>query len=377
MVTTAEQVFSQPTAVVRQAVPEGPPVRVLVADDDPAIRSLVRGVFTVSPCCSGCVEAEDAEDVFAALEASPPDVILLRSALAGMNGLQVTRSIMVRHPVPVVIMADQAEEDMDRAFECLRSGALDIVTRTEAGLSLPETVTRVVSLARQVRALQKRQDVPEARPDVSALPVQALFLLAGTGALGAALRVWQGCAPSFSVPVVLVTALAPSLLPGFVRWLDDTLEEGALLADLNTGQPLKVGPLNVVAASALPRVVASGDRGLILAGLPEGPWSASHVSSGENGFDVLLASLAEVAPEETVKETAAVLLGGLHSSGAAGLSLLKRARGRTFVELPALCPFAQSSFTAVRIGAADVYANVSSLVALLDGLGASQAESGA
>ncbi|WP_291365214.1 response regulator [Acetobacter sp. UBA5411] len=373
MVTTADQVFSQPTAVIRQATPEGPPVRVLVADDDPEIRALVRRVFAASPDCSDCLEAEDAEDVFTTLETSPPDVILLRSSLAGMNGLQATRSIMVRHPVPIIIMADVGEEDLDRAFECLRSGALDIVMRTEAALSSSETLARVVSLARQAKELQPRQDAPEAQTGASAFPVKALFLMAGTGALGSALRVYQDCDLAASIPVVLVTALPPSLLPEFVRWLDETFENGAKLADLATGQPLKAGPLNVVVASALPRVVASDDKGVILAGLPDGPWAAPLTPSGENGFDVLLASAAEVAAKETV----AVMLGGLHSSGAAGLSLLKRAGGRAFVELPALCPFARSSFTAVRIGAADAYANVSHLVTLLDGLSAQQAVSGA
>lgn len=373
MVTTADRIFSQPTAATPQASSEGPSVRVMVADNDPKIRSLVRTVFAACPDCSDCVEAENADDVFTALEASPPDIILLRSALAGMSGLQVTRSVMVRHPVPVVIMADPEEEDLDQAFECLRSGALEIVSRTEAALSSSDTVSRIVSLARQAKELKPRQDVPENRPDGSALPVGVLFLLAGTGALGAALRVYQASDLSTSVPVVLVTAIAPSLLPDFVRWLDETLEEGAKLADLATSQPLKAGPLNVVTTSSLPRVVASGSRGVILAGLPDVPWSAPRTSSGENGFDVLLASTAEVAAKEAV----AVLLGGLHSSGAAGLSLLKRAGGRAFVELPALCPFAQSSFTSVRIGAADAYTNVSRLVTLLDGLSAQQALSGA
>lgn len=373
MVTVADRIFSQPAAASSQVHPEEPPVRVLVADGDPAIRSLVRKMLGDHPGCSDCIEARDADDVFAALETSPPDVILLGSAFAGMNGLQVTRAVMVRQPVPVVIMADVEEEDLDRAFECLRSGALEIVPRTEESLSSSDTLSRLLDLARQAKALQPRHDAPEIQGNVSSLPVDVLFLMAGTGALGAALRVYQAAEFSSSIPVVLVTALASSLLPDFVRWLDETLEGGAKLVDLATGQPLTAGALNVVAASVLPRVVASDGRGVILAGLPDIPWMTPDTSSGENGFDVLLASTAEIAAKEAV----AVLLGGLHSSGAAGLSLLKRAGGRAFVELPALCPFARSSFTAVRIDAANVYATVSGLVTLLDDLNAQRALPGA
>jgi len=118
--------------------------RVLVVDDEPKIRTLVRRYlesdgFTVR-------EAETGEDALAAVAAWAPDVVVLDVRLPGMDGFAVLAELRRRSEAYVLMLTARAEE-VDTLLG-LSLGADDYVTKP---FSPREVAARVKTLLRRGR----------------------------------------------------------------------------------------------------------------------------------------------------------------------------------------------------------------------------------
>jgi two-component system KDP operon response regulator KdpE len=101
------------------------PIKVLVVDDEPPIRKLLRmGLGTQG------YQTLDAPNAKAALEllASKPDLVILDLGLPDMQGLELLRQIRARtETVPIVVLSSRGDEDAKVA--ALDQGADDYVTK--------------------------------------------------------------------------------------------------------------------------------------------------------------------------------------------------------------------------------------------------------
>jgi two-component system, OmpR family, KDP operon response regulator KdpE len=101
------------------------PIKVLVVDDEPPIRKLLRmGLGTQG------YQTLDAPNAKAALElmASKPDLVILDLGLPDMQGLELLRQIRARKDtVPIVVLSSRGDEDVKVA--ALDQGADDYVTK--------------------------------------------------------------------------------------------------------------------------------------------------------------------------------------------------------------------------------------------------------
>ena len=68
-------------------------VRILIADDDAAIRRLLRRLIENHADWSVCGDAQDGKDAIGKAEELSPDVIVLDLAMPQMNGFQAARAI--------------------------------------------------------------------------------------------------------------------------------------------------------------------------------------------------------------------------------------------------------------------------------------------
>ena len=86
---------------------EGP--LVLVVDDDPALRELIR----VSLSLDGYTvrEAASAEEALAAIEDTAPDLVLLDVVMPGVDGWQMLQRMQERHgSIPVIMFSGKVDE---------------------------------------------------------------------------------------------------------------------------------------------------------------------------------------------------------------------------------------------------------------------------
>jgi len=128
----------------RRDRPAGP-VRVLVVDDEPNIRTVLRGYLEAEGFLVD--EVGDGEHALAAMASRPADVVLLDVMLPGVDGLEVLRRL--RHGGdPFVVVVSARTDEVDRLLG-LGLGADDYITKP---FSPREVVARVKAMLRRGRA---------------------------------------------------------------------------------------------------------------------------------------------------------------------------------------------------------------------------------
>jgi DNA-binding response OmpR family regulator len=133
------------------------PVHVLVVDDEPLIRTMLRRYlveegFTVS-------EAADGGAMRDVLEHEPVDLVLLDVMMPGEDGIALTRYIRQRSEIPVIMLTSKSDL-IDRVVG-LEAGADDYLTKP---FELREVLARIRTVMRRAR--------PRSEP-ASAAPVPA------------------------------------------------------------------------------------------------------------------------------------------------------------------------------------------------------------
>ncbi len=99
--------------------------RLLIADDEPEIRSILQEFLCESYECRAVGSAEEA---LAMLRASKYDIVISDINMEGMSGLEMIPHVREIAPETVIIMISGAQT-IDYAIEALRAGAFDYVTK--------------------------------------------------------------------------------------------------------------------------------------------------------------------------------------------------------------------------------------------------------
>ena len=115
------------------------PIRVLLVDDHPVVRSGIHGLLEKAMDIEIVGEASSGEEALHLVEETHPDVLLLDMELPDIQGTQVARQIQQLHP-KVKIMALSAHDDSVYVRELLEMGAAGYLMKEEA----PELIIEAV-----------------------------------------------------------------------------------------------------------------------------------------------------------------------------------------------------------------------------------------
>jgi DNA-binding response OmpR family regulator len=115
--------------------------RILIVDDDEAIRALLR--LTLPTEEYDVTEAVDGEDGLELLGETKPDLILLDWKMPGRHGSLVLDEVKVRRPnLPVIVLTSEIQEHHRRLAESLRVDAF--LTKPFSPIELLETIERLL-----------------------------------------------------------------------------------------------------------------------------------------------------------------------------------------------------------------------------------------
>jgi len=152
--------------------------RVLIADDDPAIRLVLRHRLESAGCA--VEETADGESALSELGTRQFDVALIDIILPGMDGLEVLSRARDEHYKTAIIIITAAST-MSNAVEAMKRGAHDYLTKPFANLDL---VTAAVAQAATTTAQDRTE--AEIKPDTAggeivgrSLPMQEVYKLIG------------------------------------------------------------------------------------------------------------------------------------------------------------------------------------------------------
>src|SRR4030042_6140931 len=124
---------------------------ILIVEDDPSIRKLVR-VNLVKRGYS-VSEAEDSHQAISLFQEVPVDLVLLDLLLPGLSGVDVCAWIRARSDVPIIVLSARLEEDLKVA--ALDAGADDYVTKP---FGQEELMARVRAFLRRSYVSAKTND---------------------------------------------------------------------------------------------------------------------------------------------------------------------------------------------------------------------------
>ncbi len=108
-------------------------VKVLVVDDSPFFSKQVKKLMEKEPCIEVVATAKNGQECLEFLSTGPAvDLITLDIHMPVMPGDTALKHIMIRHPIPVLILSSFQAGSLDKIFEFLRLGAVDFASKPEA-----------------------------------------------------------------------------------------------------------------------------------------------------------------------------------------------------------------------------------------------------
>lgn len=109
----------------------GEVIRVLLADDHPALRMGLRVLLDQAPDIEVVAETGNGEETLRQIEALQPDVVMLDCQLPGMDGVEVAQEI-VRRGLPVRVLALSAYDSEEYIGGMLAARAVGYLLKEEA-----------------------------------------------------------------------------------------------------------------------------------------------------------------------------------------------------------------------------------------------------
>jgi DNA-binding NarL/FixJ family response regulator len=159
----------------------GAPIRVLIADDHPVVRSGLAGVISQQPELELVAEAQDGQRALERYREHHPDVVLMDLRMPGMDGVSAIRAIRSEFPEARILALTTYEGDVDihRALEAGARGYLIkdmLLTDVLTAIRAVHRGERVIPLAVAARLAEftPRTDLTEREVEVLGLVARGL-----------------------------------------------------------------------------------------------------------------------------------------------------------------------------------------------------------
>jgi two-component system chemotaxis response regulator CheB len=301
-------------------------VRVLIVDDSPFIREVLRAVLTRDPDIEIVGEASDGKRAERMVMELRPDVVTMDLIMPLVGGMEAIRSIMTRCPTPIVVISD-AQSDVRRlAMHAIEAGAIDTFSKPRAGFD-EATAERLVALVRSAAQVRVRQRWERSRPPHQSQRAlerrigKAAFIgiVASTGGPQTLQRLLAKLPPHTTAPIAIVQHTSVGFTKALAAWL--AASAGIPVTIARDRQHVSAGRIVLAPDDAHLEIAAGGE-----VRLHHGPRINGHRPSGT----LLLRSLAHTFGPAAV----GVILTGMGDDGAEGAHELEERGGLVMIENP-------------------------------------------
>lgn len=329
-------------------------IGVLIVDDSVLAIAILKRMLSLSADISVVGVAENGRDALSLIPKVRPDVICTDLHMPVMDGLEFTREVMSRHPLPILLVSISGRDDSLSAFKVLEAGAVDIFPKPAADPLLDhEKVAR--QLIGKIRILSgvhvfRRPYVgsdsgrkmsgsteSETTPQVPTSDVRIIVIGASTGGPDALRAICSQMTRDFPVPVVCIQHIAEGFSSGLLEWLSSQ-------------------------CAAKVKRASPGERPA--AGVIYFPEDGKHLLIGEDGCFVHSAEAPLDGHKPSITVTMAslargygngvlgILLTGMGRDGAEGMRAISRAGGITIAQDEKSCVVFGMPRQAIELNAA-------------------------
>ncbi len=248
---------------------EARPIKALVVDDAAFMRKQLVEVLSNSGEIEVVAVARHGLEALEAIKTLKPDVITLDVDMPVMDGLTTIKHIMVKSPVPVVMVSGLADQGKI-TFEALRLGAIDFFPKPSGTISRDikeksEELIKTLRLAASAnpKAIKRAISKGKRERTESEGPVRArgmVLVLARQGAVSSFMRLLTALNELKGVGFVCIQDISPTVLSAYSR------ELGRFLRCVSfDGEPveLEAGKCILLSESRLP-LMEKGEKDLCL-----------------------------------------------------------------------------------------------------------------
>ena len=127
--------------------------RVLIVDDEPAIRKFVRANLEAREFET--LLAADGAEAIEAIEKDMPDLVILDIVMPRMDGFEVCRRVREWSQIPIIVLSAR-DGEMDKV-KCLEMGADDYITKP---FGVDELMARIKAVIRRVQVAKHAAGAP-------------------------------------------------------------------------------------------------------------------------------------------------------------------------------------------------------------------------
>jgi two-component system, chemotaxis family, protein-glutamate methylesterase/glutaminase len=303
-------------------------IRVLIVDDSLFMRAAIKKIVEGDARFAVCGMAKDGAEGVALCESLKPDVISMDFNMPKMDGAAAVREIMRRRPTPVVMLSAHTRDGARETFEALTAGAVDFLTKPSGEVSAdfqaigPRLLEKLFASA----AVVPREITPARPRPTTADPSLATWPPTGpkvavigvsTGGPTALTRVIPALGADLGIAIVIVQHMPAQ----FTTTLAERLNGLSAIAvrEAQEGDKPRRG-LALVAPGD--RHVEFSDTGMIR--LNDGP----EVNGCRPAADVTMRSAAKVFGRRAI----GVVMTGMGKDGAAGMTAIRAAGGKTLAQ---------------------------------------------
>ncbi len=324
--------------------PIAPRHRLLIVDDSALMCRALHEIFSSDPRFEIVGVAHDGVEALAVIEKLRPDVVTLDIQMPRMDGLTTLKHIMIRDPLPVVILSAFTKETSQFTYESFKYGAVDVCTKPVKGRlqdmeaerhdlrdRVAEAAVVHMDAAQYIRRTKRLApaSLPEEGPLLSSnddLPSAPRLVVIGCGAGGfpSLLKLmfafsWDDPSAISIVCLAMPQRVIDALLPNLVKDLARRMEL------LVPGAFLESGVCYLVSSDSCFRLVGEGFRVKV----------EKEAESAEplRPLDCLLSAASGSFGEGVT----ASILSGVGDDGLVGLQTVKQQGGRVFVLTPEVC----------------------------------------
>lgn len=341
-------------------------IRVLIVDDSATNRRAIARALAPSPAIHVVGTAEHGEEALQFVELLKPDAVTLDLEMPKMGGFAFLRILMVRKPMPVIVVSTYSQQE--NVFRALELGALDFVAKPDApspeewGRFRDELINKLHALDEIGRPTSLSRTPPAPVPSQSRAPFSGppkllVGIAASTGGPAALMEILRTVTPRPEIALLIAQHMPEKFTRTFARRLDQ--QSGFGVTEAQHGDRV-VGQCAYVCPGRQCMEVVSGPGGFRIELSPPHP-DDRYVPSG----DRLFASIAKAGG----RRTAGVVLTGMGDDGSRGAGQIVQAGGSVVAESETTAVVCGMPGAVARAGVESKRLPLGAIAEWLDGLG--------
>lgn len=199
-------------------------LRVLIVDDSPLIRTMLRDMISNEPGMEVAGAAMNGQEAVHMVEQLKPDVVTMDVEMPRMSGLEAVQAIMRSNPVPIVMISTLTSAGAETTLEALSYGAIDFICKPNDG-SIREFRTlhhELIAKIKNASTAKVHTKILAVRSCAKPATVadRVVVIASSTGGPRALGTVWEQWPKGLSVPILMVQHMPASFTASLANRLN-------------------------------------------------------------------------------------------------------------------------------------------------------------